>query len=129
MYHAANGIGFVGRQICFQGAMLATIVAGIFLAFTASLAQSQESVGSPADVAAIKQVFADFYGAFSRQDAQAITDTFAPDAEFTNMFGIHVHGREAIQQHFTALFKGNLKAPIAPTPCATFIFMRPMWPL
>ena len=88
---------------------LATIIAGIFLAFTASLAQSQESVGSPADVAAIKQVFADFYGAFSRQDAQAITDTFAPDGDFTNMFGIHVHGREAIQQRFTALFKGNLR--------------------
>ena len=86
-----------------------TLVAAILLILTASPAQSQESGGSPADVAAIKQVFADFYGAFSRQDAQAITNTFAPDAEFTNMFGIHVRGREAIQQHFTDVFKGNLK--------------------
>jgi uncharacterized protein (TIGR02246 family) len=84
--------------------------ATVFLACTASVARPQETAGGPsADLAAIKQVFADFYGAFSRQDAQAITNTFAPDAEFTNMFGIHVHGREAIQRRFTALFKGNLK--------------------
>jgi uncharacterized protein (TIGR02246 family) len=25
------------------------------------------------------------------------------------MFGIHVHGREAIEQRFVALFKGNLR--------------------
>ena len=86
------------------------LAAAIFLAFTVGLAQAQDaSGGSPADVAAIKQIFADFYGAFSRQDAQAITNTFAPDGDFTNMFGIHVHGREAIRQRFTALFKGNLK--------------------
>ena len=73
-----------------------------------ALAQ-EKSAGSPADVAAIKQVFADFYGAFSRQDAAAITNTFAPDGDFTNMFGIHLHGREAIRQHFTSVFKGNLR--------------------
>jgi len=87
------------------------IVAAFLLFAHGGSALAQEKfAGPPADVAAIKQVFADFYTAFSKQDAQAITNTFAPDGDFTNMFGIHVHGRrEAIQQRFTALFKGNLR--------------------
>ena len=80
----------------------------LFSLAPATEAQS-DSNGSPADVAAIKQVFADFYGAFSRQDAHATAMTFAEDGDFTNMFGIHIHGRDAIEQRFTALFKGNLR--------------------
>src|SRR5581483_12526734 len=87
------------------------VVPLLFLVAFGGFASAQDKMdGSPADIAAIKQIFADFYTAFSRQDAEAITKTFAPDGDFTNMFGIHVHGREAIQQRFTALFGGNLKS-------------------
>lgn len=81
-----------------------------FCAASVALAGPQnESKGSENDIAAIKQVFANFYGAFSRQDARATAMTFADDGDFTNMFGFHVHGREAIELRFAALFKGNLR--------------------
>lgn len=87
--------------------LLAAVV--LFFSLAPVTEAQSESNGSPADVAAIKQVFADFYGAFSRQDAHAIAMTFSGEADFTNMFGIHVHGRQAIEHRFTVLFKGNLR--------------------
>src|SRR5258708_17124354 len=63
-----------------------------------------------ADTAAIKQTLADFYESFSRHDAHATAMTFAEDADFTNMRGVHRHGRGDIENWFAALFKGNLKA-------------------
>ncbi len=77
---------------------------------TSPQATAEDSVkGSDADSAAIKQVFADFYQSFSRQDAHGTAMTFAPEGDFTNMFGITVHGREAIEKRFAALYKGNLR--------------------
>lgn len=83
------------------------VAAALLLFLVSPLTRAQD--GPEADAAAIKQVFADFYGAFSRQDAHATAMTFAEDGDFTNMFGVHVHGREAIEQRFVGLFKGNLK--------------------
>lgn len=77
-------------------------------AFSRARAQD-ESKRSDSDVAAIKQVFEDFYTAFSRQDAHATALTFADDGDFTNMTGFHVHGRDAIERRFAALFEGNLR--------------------
>jgi len=83
----------------------------IFLVLTATSVRPQESPkGSDSDIAAIKQVFADFYQSFSRQDAHGTAMTFAEDGDFTNMFGIHIHGREAIEQRFVALYQGNLRS-------------------
>jgi uncharacterized protein (TIGR02246 family) len=89
-----------------KGVLLAA-AAGLFLAISTWAQGSPTS--SDADTAAIKQTFADFYQSFSRQDAHATAMTFHEDGDFTNMFGLHLHGREAIEQRFTALFKGNLK--------------------
>src|SRR6202022_1135099 len=80
----------------------------LFLLLPGVWAQDQSSKG--ADTAAIKQVFSDFYESFSRQDAHGTALTFAEDGDFTNMFGMRVHGREAIEQRFVALFKGNLRS-------------------
>jgi uncharacterized protein (TIGR02246 family) len=68
------------------------------------------SKAAHANSAAIKQTFADFYESFSRHDAHATAMTFAEDADFTNMCGIHRHGRTEIEEWFRNLFKGNLKA-------------------
>lgn len=68
------------------------------------------TTGRDADTVAIKQVFVDFYQSFSKQDAHATAMTFAEDGDFTNMFGIQVHGRSAIERRFVALYKGNLRA-------------------
>jgi uncharacterized protein (TIGR02246 family) len=75
---------------------------------TASRAQDQAQ-GTEADSQAIKQVFAEFYESFSRHDAHAAAMTFADDADFTNMGGIHNHGRKEIEDHLARLFAGNLK--------------------
>jgi uncharacterized protein (TIGR02246 family) len=62
-----------------------------------------------ADSRAIKQVFAEWYEAFSRHDARAASMTFAEDADFTNMGGAHDHGRKEIEGHLARIFAGNLK--------------------
>jgi uncharacterized protein (TIGR02246 family) len=66
--------------------------------------------GTEADSQAIKQVFAEWYEAFSRHDAHAAAMTFAEDADFTNMGGAHDHGRKEIETHLAMIFAGNLKA-------------------
>ncbi len=71
-------------------------------------AQSQPA-GSDADSAAIKQTCADFSENFTRHDAHAVAMTFADDADFTNMRGIHSNGRKDIEKWFSGLFSGNLK--------------------
>jgi len=86
------------------------LIRTVSLLFVAALTWGQNAVkGSEADQVAIKQVFADFYQSFSRQDAHGTAMTFSEDGDFTNMFGISVHGRPAIEQRFAALFKGNLR--------------------
>jgi uncharacterized protein (TIGR02246 family) len=69
-----------------------------------------QAQGTEADSAAIKQVFAEWYEAFSRHDAHAAAMTFAEDGDFTNMGGVHNHGRKEIEAHLAMLFAGNLKA-------------------
>ena len=61
-----------------------------------------------ADSKAIKQVFAEFYESFSRHDAHAAAMTFAEDADFTNMRGVHNHGRKEIEAHLAMIFAANL---------------------
>jgi uncharacterized protein (TIGR02246 family) len=75
------------------------------------LARAQnQSDGAEAETAAIKQVFNDFDENFSGHVAHGTAMTFAEDADFTNMYGLHLHGRKAIEERFTALFSGNLRA-------------------
>jgi len=47
--------------------------------------------------------------------AHATAMTFAEDADFTNMRGVHRHGRTDIETWFASLFKGNLKSLEPPT--------------
>ena len=69
-----------------------------------------EAQGSEADSRAIKQVFAEWYEAFSRHDAHAAAMTFSEDADFTNIGGAHDHGRKEIEAHLARIFAGNLRA-------------------
>ncbi len=71
-------------------------------------AQSQPAAPE-AESAAIKQTCADFSENFTRHDAHGVAMTFADDADFTNMRGIHSHGRKDIEKWFSGLFRGNLK--------------------
>jgi uncharacterized protein (TIGR02246 family) len=80
-----------------------------FLSLPAASAQDQSNTAD-ADSTAIKQVFTDFYESFSHHDARATAMTFAEDGDFTNMFGVHIHGRKAIEDRFASLFSGGLRA-------------------
>ena len=86
-----------------------TIAMVLFAPLPASRAQDS-SKAADADSAAIRQTFADFYESFSHHDAHATAMAFADDADFTNMRGVHRHGRTDIEDWFASLFKGNLKA-------------------
>ena len=90
----------------------AAILAAALLLFALVPApRAQDSAnGTDADSAAIKQTFSDFYESFSHHDARATAMTFAEDADFTNMRGIHRHGRGEIEAWFANLFRGNLKS-------------------
>ena len=78
------------------------------LFFALPVYPQDQSKSTDADAASIKQVFADFYESFSRHDAHAAAMTFAEDADFTNMRGVHSHGREEIEKWLASLFRGNL---------------------
>jgi len=77
--------------------------------FSLAGARAQAVQSSEADSKAIKQVFAVFYESFSRHDAHAAAMTFAEDADFTNMRGVHNHGRQEVEAWLAMLFAGNLK--------------------
>jgi len=89
----------------------AILAVALLLFAVVSAARAQDSAnGTDADSAAIKQTFSDFYESFSHHDARATAMTFADDADFTNMRGIHRHGRGEIEAWFANLFRGNLKS-------------------
>jgi uncharacterized protein (TIGR02246 family) len=87
------------------------IILGMLMVAPAApwIAAQSSPKGTDADTAAIQQLFASFYGAFSRHDAHATAMTFAEDADFTNMRGVHRKGRKEIETWFTGLFTGNLR--------------------
>ena len=94
-------------------AAVVTATAGLlFLAapgFSHAASRAQEEArGSDADAKAIKQVYADWYEAFSRHDAHAAAITFTEDADFTNMRGVHNRGRKEIEAHLAMIFAGAL---------------------
>jgi uncharacterized protein (TIGR02246 family) len=79
----------------------------VVLSVPATRAQGQTQ-GTEADSKAIKQVYAEWYEAFSRHDAHAAAMTFAEDGDFTNMRGVHNHGRKEIEAHLATIFAGAL---------------------
>ena len=94
------------------GLLITAILALAFGLSTTIRGHAQEKLqdpGTEADAQAIKQVFAEWYEAFSRHDAHAASMTFIDDADFTNMGGAHDRGRKEIEAHLARIFAGNLK--------------------
>jgi uncharacterized protein (TIGR02246 family) len=89
------------------------LAAHLVLPALVTLPRPASAQGQPAnadaDTVAIKQVFTDFYENFSRHDAHADALCFTEDADFTNMTGIHSHGRQEIEKRLASLFQGLLK--------------------
>jgi uncharacterized protein (TIGR02246 family) len=64
----------------------------------------------PADRAAIEQTLSAFLAAWNAHDAHAFSLTFATDADFTNVFGVHEHGRAAVESFHAPAFASVFKA-------------------
>jgi uncharacterized protein (TIGR02246 family) len=52
----------------------------------------------------VESLISAFFSAFNRNDAKSFAETFAEDAEFTNVFGRSVRGRKAIEELHAPLF-------------------------
>jgi uncharacterized protein (TIGR02246 family) len=72
----------------------------------ASYAQSDSA---EANSAAIRQVVAQFMDAFNRHNAQDWASFFLEDGDFTNVYGLSLHGSKAVEERFVKLFSGPLK--------------------
>jgi uncharacterized protein (TIGR02246 family) len=85
------------------------VVVTMLIISAAPFVRAQEAAqASEADSEAIKQVYTEWYEAFSRHDAHAAAMTFAEDADFTNMRGVRNHGRKEIEAHLAMIFAGAL---------------------
>jgi uncharacterized protein (TIGR02246 family) len=58
----------------------------------------------PHSESAVKHLVDSLVSAWNRHDAQAFARPFASDADFTNVFGMHATGREAIRQFHAPIF-------------------------
>jgi uncharacterized protein (TIGR02246 family) len=96
-----------------QAAVLSSMVAVLFAAapsFAKTRARREMGMRAmAADEAAIRQVVERYSDAFNHHDAQAVAALYAPDADFTNMYGGSQHGRPAIEKFYANLFSGRLK--------------------
>ena len=68
-----------------------------------------QSNSSDPESAAIRQVVDRFVDAFNAHDAHAWAMPFAEDGDFTNVTGLTLHGRKAVDERFRGLFAGPLK--------------------
>jgi uncharacterized protein (TIGR02246 family) len=57
----------------------------------------------------IQQLVSAFMSAWDKHDVQAFAETFAEDADFTNVRGIGAHGRDAIQRFHAPVFETIFK--------------------
>lgn len=96
-----------------KAAVLSSMVAVLFAAapsFAQTRARQEMRMRAmAANEAAIRHVVERYSNAFNRHDAQAVAALYAPNADFTNMYGGSRHGRPAIGKFYATLFAGHLK--------------------
>ena len=73
-----------------------------------ALAQTASPVPPP-DEKPIQQLVFVFVGAWNKHDVHAFAETFAEDADFTNVRGIRAHGRGAIERFHAPVFETIFK--------------------
>ena len=59
--------------------------------------------------AAISQTVERYLTAWNQYDARALAETFMSDADFTNVAGVHMRGRQKVQIFHAPLFVGVFK--------------------
>jgi uncharacterized protein (TIGR02246 family) len=66
-----------------------------------------------------------FEQAWNKHDANALSLLFASDADFTNVFGMPAHGREAIEQFHAPMFSSMFKSSILTIVETKIRFIKP----
>jgi uncharacterized protein (TIGR02246 family) len=84
------------------------VLALVSVSVSVSWARNQ-SKGSDADTAAVKQTMENFVDAFNLHDAHAAAMMFTEDADLTNMRGASSHGRNDIEALYNTIFTTRLK--------------------
>jgi len=74
---------------------------------------------------AIDRLVAAIVTAWNRHDAQAYAANFAEDVDFTNVFGIPVHGRAAIERSHAAILRTMFRDSRLTVAATTVRFLRP----
>lgn len=97
---------------------LGATLAGTALVGCTATGPGAVTAGSPAALAAsgltdeqraaTQALVGDFVDAFNDGDAQALAATFAEDAEFVNIYGTRMSGREGIERGHAAAFASRL---------------------
>jgi uncharacterized protein (TIGR02246 family) len=76
-------------------------------------------------IAAIEARFTALEDAWNRHDAKAYAACVAEDVDFTNVFGIAVHGRAAIEASHEAIFRTMFKDSTLRVDSVNVRFIRP----
>jgi uncharacterized protein (TIGR02246 family) len=88
-----------------------------------ALAQSTAPVQP--DEKPIQQLVSAFLSAWNQHDAHAFAETFAEDADFTNIYGVGASGRTAIEKFHAAVFETIFKQSHQTTTDVRIRFITP----
>jgi uncharacterized protein (TIGR02246 family) len=69
--------------------------------------QDRASATQDRDRVAIKRTVTSFVDAWNKHDAHAFALIFTEDADFTNVAGVHAHGRANVEAFHSPLFSGS----------------------
>ena len=75
--------------------------------------------------AAIEALLAAMQTAWNRHDGAAFAELFTEDADFTNVFGMHTHGRAAITAAHVAILTGPFRDSTVTIAETRIRFIRP----
>jgi uncharacterized protein (TIGR02246 family) len=76
----------------------------IVILWLGMVALAQNSSSAQPDEKPIQQLVSNFMNAWNEHDAHAFAESFAEDADFTNVRGAGAHGRGAIEQFHAPVF-------------------------
>ena len=82
----------------------ASLIGTLFLMGGLLVAQQKPAPDHAKDRAAIERTLKNFLDAWNTHDAHAFSLTFAPDADFTNVIGMHAHGRTNVETFHARVF-------------------------
>lgn len=82
----------------------ALLIGALLLLGGLLVAQQKAAPDDAKDRAAIERTLKNFLDAWNTHDAHTFAFTFTPDADFTNVIGMHAHGRANVETFHAPVF-------------------------